>query len=180
MIFQAVHRTPIGIVAKDLERDLAIASAKTDLRRRWVIRTSLALASSSAVLVLLVLLRSDQLAINSVLRSLDGPLSALQTQVNVLGQLPVSLPSNNSTPIGYADTLVREYTKNTTGPVIVATTSLAQPVLRGNGRGVIIYENRRVRRVWLTSQEYEHKLLAQQAAIKSWNEQRRAKAPDLP
>jgi len=180
MIFKAVPRYPIGLDAKDLEGEYLVSSPCAGHRRQWVIRTSLVLILSSAALIFLVILRADQAVINSILISLAKPTAALQAEVDELGQLPATLPGDYRIPVAYANSLVREYAKHTTQPVIVAQTWLAQPVLRGNGRGVIIYENHRVHSAWLTSQEFQEMLQAQEAAIKKWDEQRRSISPELP
>lgn len=180
MIFQALPRIPVSLSAQNMERDFAFASAKADLRRQWVVRTTLALALTSIMIVGLIVLRADQDTINTILKSLDQRAVALQAEVNALGQLPAALPGDHRLRVIYVDSIAREYAKSTTAPVIVARTALAQPTIRANGRGVIFYENGRIRHTWLTAQEFDAAWEAQEAAISLWNLERRITAPILP
>ena len=180
MIFQATPHLPAGMSAGELERDLMIAATKVNLRRRWILRSSLTLLVTSAVLVLLVFLRADRTVIHEVLKSLDHSVRGLQTEIDALGQLPAVLPEATRGDLAYASPLVREYARQASESVIVASTASRSLVMQSNGNGVIIYQGQKVRREWVSGRQFLSAWQAQEARIKKWNQERRSAAPILP
>jgi hypothetical protein len=161
--------------------EMAIAANRTRARRRWIIRATLSLSFSAAVLILLVILQRDQMAISDCLQSMSRPLAALQAQVDDLGQLPAVCPDVPArTQFSYAPDLVREYARESTGPVIVGS-SATQPLLLGSdGNGVLIYEDGQLRCEWWSRVSFVREWQAQNVRIRKWDQQRHAAPPQLP
>jgi hypothetical protein len=186
MIFHFTPYMPAGTGTGELERDL-MAATRFSLRRWRIIQTSLMLLLTSAVLVLLVVLRADRATIAGALGSLNPVVKALQTDVKSLSQLPSALPQDlgEKKPKGLtylaAEESVREYAKAATGPVIIAWSGWL-PLVWGDGYGVIVYDNdnHTVRSEWMTSKQFLKAREAQKARIKEWEQQQRSAVAPAP
>jgi hypothetical protein len=179
MILSMVPSSFVG--TGDLERDLMIAASKAQARRRWVLRTSLMLVFSAAVLAGLIVERRDRWMIQEVTRAMTPAVTALQASTNDLGQLPASVPDVPlRIRLAYASNLAREYARATGGPVIIANTPVRDLVFRRDGKGVIIYENGKIHAQWISAVDFLGQWKRQEALIRAWDEGRRLTPPVLP
>lgn len=154
---------------------------KADVRRRWVIRTSLTLALSSVLLTLVVVVQRDRSTVAEFTRSLDRSASALQTIVNSLGRLPLAAPESLSKAgLSYASAVQIEFARRTDQPVIVAATAKRSLLLGEDGHGVLIYEKGKVRAAWLPRPRFVAEYVAQQERVNKFEEARESIAPNLP
>jgi hypothetical protein len=181
MVFRVAPQMPFDthVGLPELEREFMIAATRAHLKRQWIFRSSLVLGLTSAVLVFLVVVRADRMITNGVEHSLGRTVTALQGDVDRLGQLPAVLPEGSSALV-YANGLTREYARTTTGPVIVSWTGLYSLTLRSSGYGVVVYQGGKVRHAWLTATEFARERRAQEDRVQSWDEQRRSAPPVLP
>lgn len=161
--------------------DSRVTTSRLRARRRWIIRGSVSLTLSAALLVLVVLLRRDQMTVDDCLRAMSRPMAALQAEVDSLGQLPAVIPDASSRiQLSYVSDLVREYAREATGPVIIASSATLPLVLGSDGNGVLIYEDGKIRCEWWSRVRFVREWHAQSARIRAWDQQRRAVPPQLP
>ena len=158
-----------------------VTTSRLRARRRWIVRGSVSLTLSAALIVLIVVLRRDQVAVDDCLRAMSRPMAALQAEVDSLGQLPAVVPDVSSrVRLSYASDLVREYARETTGPVIIASSATRPLVLGNDGNGVLIYQDGKIRCEWWSRVRFVREWHAQSACIREWDQQRRAAPPRLP
>lgn len=176
--------TPADIQADpypDANQDSLIVAGRVHARRRWITRTALALLASAVALCLVVVVNRDRDTVNGTLRSSAPFITALQGQIDALGQLPVELPVvATRLSLAYVDDLTREYAKTAREPVIIATSRGAPLVLGSNGNLVILYEQGKVRQEWWNRLDFVNAWQVQETRIKAWEAARRAANPCLP
>ncbi len=170
-----------GKFTLDVHGNLLNSASRTQARRRWIFRTSLLLALSAALLCSIVFVRRDRMTVNDNMRAMDAVVLELQSRVDVLGQLPLSLPvTAGSAKLVYAPGIVREYAREAPEAVIVASTPRIPLVLSSDGSPVVLYERGKVRREWWTRPQFVAAWQEQETRVKRWEQKRRATLPVLP
>lgn len=179
MLLRAVPR--LGVKPRGRDHDWVISANRARARQRWIVRATLSLVLSAALLFLIVCVQRDRMAISESIASVDRPVAALQTQVEQLGQLPAAVPDiAGRAAFVYAPDEVRRYARDAEGAVIVGTSATQHLILRSDGNAVVIYEGGRLRTEWWTRARLARELHAQEVRINKWDRQLRSQPPRLP
>lgn len=173
---QATTPGRIKQTAPPLEQRLRASRARA--RRRWAIRTALALLLGGISLCVLLAWQRDEANVTKLLTRLQTQVAALQARTDQLGLLPYTVPEL----AGYVYAReVREFAQNTTGPVIIAFNS--QPVrlfLQRDGRAVVVIEAGKLRAEWMTENQFQTRWFKQGQEVAEFDRQRHARPPELP
>lgn len=167
---------PEGIVER-LSRE-----GKAQTRRRLVVRTGTWLALTAVAGFLVVVWQRNTRSIDDLVYELKTPAKAIEESVNQYGWLPASPPDIEGVKLQYYcnSEAERTYAMNAGHPTIIAFTPAMQMVLRGKGRGVLIYDKGQIFPKWLREAEFRRDWIEQVQARERFEEDRRSRPPELP
>ncbi len=150
-------------------------------RRQWVFRSTAMLAGIAILLSFLVTWRRDEMAADESLRLLAAPVAQLQAHLDAWGHLPAEIPEPAR---GSVELLLsaadRYYADQTSDMVLIGHTPPVMLHLKENGRGVILYQQGKVRAEWMTTAEFRDRSARQMARMRAFEQERRARPPELP
>lgn len=171
--------SPIGQATETMKQHVSASKARA--RRRWVIRTTVTLTLTAALLFLFVTWRRDQMTIESSLRKFNDPVKVLQNKVDTLKTLPALLPELKE-PMGayYASDAERQYAMHTTEPTIIAVGKPIHLILLKDGQCVIIYHQGKVSSKWMPTAEFYHDWRIQEQKLTAFEKELFSKPPVLP
>ncbi len=183
---QVIQGVPLGgsrpssLVEDDLDNYIHVRRARS--HRRWVIRASLSLVLTAAILCIVVIVRRDQMTVTTDMAALANAQKALQVKIDAWGRLPAARAVLPELPKGhfYIDDSERFYAMHATEPVIVAAAPQTLLTLRSDGHCVIIYEQQKVRTEWMTRADFVAARRTQLNRLKAFRALRRSIPPDLP
>lgn len=171
-----VRTSGMGVVVEQ-----RVEASKARQRRRWVFRSAALLSITAVLLCILVTWRRDQLTIDAHLHRMAGTATQLQAYVDRYHYLPgMSEPIGAVSYVYYVTDADRFYASQVDHPVIIAITQPVELHLMETGRGVLIYEQGRVRPEWMSGSDFRQAFRQQQRDIENFEQKRRAAPPDLP
>ncbi|MHC4441052.1 MAG: hypothetical protein ACYTF1_03880 [Planctomycetota bacterium] len=158
-----------------------VSASKARARRRWVIRSTVTLILTAAVLFLFIIWRRDQMTIEVGLRKFNDPVKALQNKIDSLKMLPALLPEmSNLQGAYYALADERRFAMNTSEPTIIAFGQPTHLFLGQDGLCVIIYHQGKVSAKWMNVTEFFQEQKKQKRKIKAFEKEFFSKPPELP
>ena len=167
---------PKGIV------DRLAQESKARTRRRLIVRTGAWLAITAVAGFFIVVWQRNTRSIDTVVNQLKTPATAIEKSVNEYGWLPALPPRTEQAKLQYYCNreAERAYAMNSGRPTIIGYTDQLHMVLRGRGRGVLIYDNGQVYPKWLSQPEVRRDWRRQTQAREQFEEDRRTRPPELP
>ena len=184
----SLHAEPLSSDHYDSPSIARLLEQQMRARRRWVFRSLAFLTLTSAVLVLLVIWQRDRLEADRVValmgRSGDvtRPVGQIEASIRNLGLLPATLPRQDEEGVRftYASYPERFFAIRTGGPAIIAASVEVNLILRPGGRAVVLYDHGKIRSEWMSSSEFAVAVSRQNERIAEFEQQLRAKPPELP
>ncbi len=158
-----------------------VLQSRVRQRRQWVFRTTAMLAVTAVLLSFLVTWRRDEMAVQESLRLLAGPAAQLQAHLDTWGHLPGDLPEPVSSDVTlFLSSSDRYFASQTAEPMFIAYSPEVMLHLKEDGRATIVYEKGKIRTQWMTSAEFREQSEAQNARMQAFEQERRARPPELP
>jgi hypothetical protein len=147
-----------------------------------VVRTGTWLVLTAIAGFFIIVWQRNTRSIDDIVNRLRAPAAAIEKSVSKYGWLPASPPEVTGLRLQHYcnSEAERAYYMNAGRPTIIAFTGQLHMVLRGRGRGVLIYDNGQVRPKWLREPEFRRDWIQQLQARERFEEARRSRPPELP
>ena len=151
---------------------------------RRIAMSSLMMFLSAAVLCVWVTVHRDHRIRQYYMDSTEANLKALQEHLDRYGRLPARVPDSlllrNTAPLEfYADEGTRYYAQAVTEPVVIGYSRMAELFATYHGRGVIFFENGKLRAEWMHEGVFQRLWTAQEKARDAFIERAREAPVDL-